>query len=330
MCRDGLGAAMCFREIATNFAGDRCAAADTDGFVTIWRIPDGSVVSRFRACYSPGGERIAISEDGATCATADWRRGLVAYDSRKGSIAWRRDDLRHVQHVAFDVRRSLVSACVEGGDCHVLEAPSGRTVATLPDVRRRHASPIDAVVFLEDAGPLRAPRGRPCHSLQPHGSAEPTIQVVGASGAILSVSFGPGVAFLAEACFARSTRNDRGTHVLTGEFDPPDGGPLRAIDVRDGRVRWDRRFGPGRHLVRLAYSPATRQLRGILQWESGRAVETTLLSLDAESGNVVGELEWPLRGSATAFARHGDMAITADGELLDLTRCPPVRLRRLE
>lgn len=312
------------REIATAHDGTHCATVDLEGRIWVWDLTDGSLVSKFKSCYSMGGRRLAITPDGTLCAAADYQEnGIAAYCIGDGTLLWRRKDITKTQFLSYDPLIECFVACFDNIPCDLLERGTGRTIEKLPHARRRTVSPYDDVVVLAE----RPQNYRSVWPLSRKGplrlcgvESEETIASIDRKAPeVLEVAFGPGIALIAEMTAVKIIKDADGQFVATDEFDPPDGGPLRAVSIVDGKTLWEHWPGKGTHFLRVCYNEATKRVHGLARWEEQESVCMSVVSFNTTDGRKLGEKVFEAGNYPEEFALKGQVLITSRGEVFDLT-----------
>jgi len=281
-----------------------------------------------------GGHRLAITPDGTLCAAANYEENeIAAYCIEDGILLWRRKNIGKTQFLSYDPIIQCFVACFDNTPCHLLERGTGKTIKKLPRVRGRTVSPYDRVVLLEER-----PRSyRSVWPLSRKGSlrlrrveSEKTIASIDRkSPDVLNVAFGPGIVLIAEMSAAKIIKDAHGQFVTTHEYDPPDGGPLRAVSILDGRTLWEHRPGKGRHFLCVAYNEKRKCVHGIARWEED-GVCMSVVSLNVTDGRKLGEKVFETGNYPEEFALRGQSLITSRGEVFDLTGDEPRLKVRLQ
>ena len=317
----------CIADIATNHGGLRCATVDLNDSIWVWDLTDGSLVSKFESCYSSGGRRLAIDPSGTLCIAGNYQGGRIeAYSVEDGSVVWRRKRLHKVQRLAYDARSDQWMAVFVEKPLLFLKRDTGKTAAELPSVFRRSISPYDEVVFVDHQGYTAKTEHKVMELCEIQSNLKRVV-IQRHSPAVLDVAFGPGIILIAEMSVARIIKDAHGQFVATHEYDPPDGGPLRAVSILDGRTLWEHRPGKGRHFLRVAYNEKRRCVHGLARWEED-GVRMSVVSFDVGDGRKLGEQVFETGNYPEEFALRGEALITSRGEVFDLTEDEPrIRLR---
>lgn len=312
------------REIAPAFDSPWCVGATLQGRMCVWSLADGSLVSTFASLYDYGGRRICVAPDADVCLVGAYSPGTITcHRIPSGRAMWRRTDVPGVQYLSFDTWRRCWVACWENGTCELLEINTGELRKRLRGIRARVTSPYDRVVFVDTYGGRRL-------ELRNAETDLLIARIERRSPAVLDVTYAPGRVVVAEMTVAMTRMRSDGSYAFTGKYDPPGGGPVRAIAISKGELLWECQPGEGRHFVRLAYGRSSRKLYGILGSERGNAVVCALVVIEVETGRLAdtGVLHGDTREVEFAFAGEG--LVTSGGEVYDLATAVPRRRTLLE
>ena len=214
------------RHLDARYDGPRIACAEFETTVYVWDLSARKRVSVFETPLDYGGSRLAINPRGDICAVASYELGgLACYAADSGAVVCVRDDLKKLQSVHYSPGGKLLYCGALQGPLAVLDAETGTDVARCPATERVFRSPHQPTELLSKRkkGPLeiRAVGGKRIATL-----ARETF-------AVLDVAFGPD-----RFCMSES------------------GGPLRCLDTEAGAELWRYTPCPGRHVLRLGYSPS--------------------------------------------------------------------------
>jgi len=186
---------------------------------------------------------------------------------------------------------ALWVACFDETPCHLLDRETGKTVEKIPEVVGRTVSPYDDVVLVEK------PRKAGCELCD--AAAQTMIAAIKKYTAALSVSFGPGCAFVSQVA-----------------------GSLGAFSTQNGRLLWEHDPGQTKHFLNVSYGRTAEAVFGVVWAFKGGGDDDVLVSFDVATGRVLQEVAlgtyWTVE-----FALGGDALVTSRGEVFDVTGAKP-------
>jgi hypothetical protein len=238
------------RQIASAGGAARIALGQFEKTVSVWNLEPPRRVATFDTILDFGGQRLALSEDGATVVAAAFDfEGVAAYDASTGKLRWQRRDIEHPQVVSVSHATAAIYVGVEDGPCSVLALENGETLAQIPGVRQVVESPHGPLVFLDEARPHVAGLDR-----------TRLFSIERGTFAFLAIAFAPSRLAVSES-----------------------GGPVTCFEIPSGDICW--RFVPpqGTHCLELSYLPGNDQFAGVL-WPFASGGVKELVTFD-DRGN---------------------------------------------
>ena len=276
------------RHLYAPYDGPRVVGGEHEGTVYVWDLAARRRVSTFGTALDFGGNRLAINPRGDLCAVASYHLGgLACYVADTGEVVSVRDDLKKLHKVAYSPDGSRLYCTAERGPLVVLDAETGTDLARYPSTDNVFCSPFQSVELLSKR------RQGPVELREVAGRRLATIERT--TFAILDVAFGPDRLCLSES-----------------------GGPVRCLGTEGGEELWRYTPRPGRHALRLGYSPAAAAFFGV-EWPYEKGGAKRLLRLDPGSGKATTVLTVQKPSAKEVFCSRGAALLTTEGELIDVT-----------
>lgn len=265
-------------KVATSRSGAFVARSEGTRWIEIWDLRDHSFVRALDTTLDAGGDRFAISEDGALLLVGAYRKaGIALYRVVDGNELWRRKDVSRVQQVTL--AEGLYEGYVARQDAPALgmHLATGRTVHQWNGARSIFPGRTSS------SGLLAQRRGYRWLN----GDAITLAHQTGA-GMVLDVAFGPSRAYISEAT-----------------------GPLRVIDMRASQEIQTVSPGVDCHWVKLSCIRESDDVAMVrYNYETGH---TFLDLLGGSSDRVANVCE--LESGQYGFASAGTLLIGSGGDL---------------
>lgn len=267
-------------------AADECGVLVSALFerkVYVWDTAARGLISICDTDLDAGGERLAISADGAHLYVGSYTsQSLDCFEVHSGKIMWRRQGIGEVQFVRFNSYTKSVQCGVEGPRTLVLNAFDGSTV--------EEYSKTEWFVEDQQLG-ARLHIGKP---LQLHRRNQKSMNLSNESFAVLTADFGADSIAVSES-----------------------GGAVRCHSIDDGREIW--RYVPraGHHVLELVYMRTHGKFYAVEWHYSSQPAEMNLLRIDDVTGHVEMIREFsPL--PAFVLSRFDELLWTYDGQGFDV------------
>ncbi len=275
------------RHLYAPYDGPRVVGAEFDTTVYVWDLKARKRVSVFETPLDFGGNRLAINPRGDICAVGSYMLGgLACYAADSGEVICIRDGLKKLQSVAYSPDGKRLYCGSEWGPLTVLDAETGADLAKYPSADKVFPSPYRLLELLSKR------REGPVELREFGGKRIATLPRE--TFAILDVAFGPD-----RLCMSES------------------GGPVRCFETEAGAELWRYTPRPGRHILRLAYTPKVMAFFGVERPYLKGGVKR-LLRFDPESGKptLVAKIEKP--SAKEVFCSRGEALLTSEGEFIDV------------
>jgi outer membrane protein assembly factor BamB len=263
--------------------GRFAVVVDCDATAHVLHLEQRGVVGRFSVSWDNGGSRVALSSDGKVCATGTYGRGGTAgYALPSGRPLWHRPELTRVQRIVCDPRQGNFIVARQDRRAACVAADNGNPIRELGHVRKCVASLHDDMWLID---------GR---SLKVVASTNLTTRVVLQRGgfSMLAGCLSPTAAYVSECA-----------------------GPLRAFDLKSGRMKWlvacDKE-----HWTCLAYSHSTDCVYAF-RYAYETAGPTHLDAFDPETGDLRRTVIVPGAGPGGCFFRDATRAFVRGETILD-------------
>lgn len=268
------------RHLASSRFGDCVAAAEFEKHTHIWDARKKRHVISFATILDFGGNRLAISSDGALCVAASFEKhGVACYSTDSGNELWRRADVHHSQHISFTKNDDGIIVGTDDNVSYILSRLDGRTVSTFEKINRVVESEWGAFLFQSGC----------------------QMRVTGLGGFVRVI---PRLTF-SELAVAFSP-----AHICLSES----GGGIRCVEIESGVETW-RHFQKGHHALQLIYSQSGDAFFAVdFEYEFGGGCR--LLRFGALTGkmDVVSHLNFQ---GEVAFCFDGSRAVTLSGDVID-------------
>lgn len=261
------------------------AAAARSPMVQIWNCMTGEITAQFETVLALFGRRLAISPTGDRCVAAAWekghRGGVACYDTSNGAILWQRTDIRQTQAIRFSPAGDLVwCMCMSADGPRLLELNAFSGETTGDQLG------FDDVIASRYSQHLL---------------------VVGGEFVVQ----GPSAAFTIPRLLGRL--------FLDAEFGLDalciSEGLVRCFDSLTGEERWRHEPAPHHQILCPQFRPGDGCFYAV---DERRAASRLLIRLDAKTGqrHEICSLQtsW-----AEAFAANGDLVVTSDGAVIEVS-----------
>jgi outer membrane protein assembly factor BamB len=278
------------RQFASSLEGSIIAAAEFEHTVHIWSLARARHVSTFQSILDCGGNRLAISRNGKQfIAGAYYVEGIAAYSTSKGSLLWRRKDLKKPQFVRYSVDQRRVYCCFDKIPCQALCAKSGETLKTWSGIDGVWESPFEFKWLLQSGDFVLGKRNE-----------RPIARIPCESFGVLDVAFGPDRVCISEA-----------------------GGPVRCLETRAGSELW--RFAlKDEHFLELAYNNKEKAIFAICyRYQQGGPMRLFRFEVRSGEATVLADLS---PSFVFAFCKNGSRLICSNGTVINTANGSVVRV----
>jgi len=287
-------------EIMSDIRHIACPIEESDLFATarfkhtvsVWSFAQRRKVAQFDTVLDFGGTRLAIipGKKPAVIAGAYNVHGVCAYSALDGRLLWQRKDLKKVQYVCWlggGRGTQQVGVGFDSRAFQLLELRSGRTISSLRAVRELYPTRYAGVALQV---------GKSSISLCSLPDWSILWKQALRSFGVLHAAIGPRSVVFSEA-----------------------GGSLRCFDI-EGRALWEWAPGPGKHVLRTAWSESSDTWLAI-EWPYEKGGPDTLVVLDRDghpiSRRAIGDV------AECEFFAGGRYVVTSEGQVLRTPRLQP-------
>ncbi|MCL2368358.1 MAG: hypothetical protein FWC72_05125 [Oscillospiraceae bacterium] len=272
------------RHIATSLKGSQFLTAEAERKVYCWNLDTFKRVSEFETILSFGGDRLAITEDGARCVAADYQKyGVSVYDTLTGSLIWQRTDIKRAQFVSFDPSNENLYIGSDEKPMTVIDRYTGEDIEKLRSIRK--------IYF--DLLSLKQLRLKNRTLVLCDGN-----KIVSPTFAFLDIqATGVGVALSAV------------------------GSDLLYYDYKNQKITWKIAPEDEAHFIKLAYSEKHKTLYAVLcKYGDSRTVPYYILyGISALDGKVKFIFPLPPKSCEFDFAQESTKLICSSGEIYELS-----------
>lgn len=281
------------RQIKSSFNGDRIVLAQFSENVQIYDVRQRKIISDLNTILDFGGDRILIDDIGKNCVFGSWEQNRIqAYDINSGKKTWERK-LKGVQK--FQQLRSKKNAFfvqLENESSRLIDLETGEDIQILKGVYKYYESRYHELNAFALGKRI---------SITERNSSKEKVIIKNQSFAVLDISFTPSSILISESAM-----------------------PLRNYDIYSGKLLWQLDIREGFHFVKIAYCEHLKKVIGI-SWNYNGGDENKITYINPETGHIEKEILIG-RSSEFEFLYNGDMLITSDLNLIDISTQSIVQL----
>ncbi len=276
------------RHAVSSSTGRRALLGAFEESVVVRDLLTGACSPAVKTTFDFGGDRLALSDElDGILAAAYHVPGLAFYGCTSGREQWRRKDLKKVQSVTLS-RDGLTAYCGrKGSPLAVVDLQTGDIKRTIRGARGLHESIFDSVQFLDATYPqLLTDAGQRLFSVRRE------------TFAFLDIAFAPGLLVVSEVS-----------------------GPVRCIELTNGKERWRYQPKPGSHILHLGYRDSEPSLLGV-EWQYEEGGAKRLMRWSVDNGDV---LESLVLGEPAdcCFGLSGEVIVLSNGDVLPTSSQEP-------
>jgi len=264
-------------KLVANRAGTILAFGAFEHSVSLW---DLQTLSHQRTLETTFDCSLALNDDASILYTTAVRwKGVAAYCTSDGSEIWRRTDLGG-RSIRISKDQKLLY-CFGNKSCEILNRLTGKSKRLFRGVHDLWECPTDEILFLEKKGKF---------DIQNSATKTPC-KVPRCSFATLDVAFSSDRIFVSESR-----------------------GPLRCLDLRNGKELWRDVPPDDEHYLQIAFAPAAHRLVAV-RWNT-RGGPHRIFHFRPDNGDQthVADVE---SGLDSLFCLDGTVLVTLEGRVYD-------------